>query len=57
MSTARKEKRGKLKTIWNDTFKTFQSYRLSSRGKWIMINNNSAPHLTKHQMNKLTSNI
>lgn len=53
MSTARREKRGKLKSIWNDTFKRFQTYRLSSRGKWIMINNLSAPHLSKHQMNKL----
>lgn len=49
----RQERRGKLKKVWNDTFKMFQAYRLSKRGKWIMIGNLSAPHLSKFEMNKL----
>lgn len=57
MSNLRKERRGKLQTIWNETLKTFQTYRLSNRGKWIMVNNLSAKHLSKKQMNKLTQGI
>ena len=53
---SRQERRGKLQKIYNETFKMLQVYRLSKRGKWIMQNNISAPHLTKHKMNKLINN-
>lgn len=56
METSRAERRGRIKQVWNDTFKRFNTYRLSQREKWIMIGNLSAPHLSKYQMNKLTEN-
>ncbi len=55
MSQSRRERRGKFKTVWDEITKRFLSYRLSKRGKWIMINNLSAQHLSKYQMNKLTN--
>ena len=54
MKTTRQERRGKFKSVWNETFKVFQSYQLSKRGTWIMLNNLSAPRLSKHEMSKLT---
>jgi hypothetical protein len=56
METTRQERRGKFKSVWNETFKVFQSYQLSKRGVWIMLNNSSSPHLSKHKMNKLINN-
>jgi len=56
MTTTRSERRGKSQTIFNSTLKRFVTYRLSSRGKWIMLNNLSSPHLAKKQMAKLLNN-
>jgi len=53
MSENRKIKRGKLTLLFNETFKRFEKYRLSSRGNWININNPNSEQISKEYMKKL----
>tara|TARA_R110002167_G_scaffold81296_6_gene222713 strand:+ start:3832 stop:4041 length:210 start_codon:yes stop_codon:yes gene_type:complete len=52
----RAERRGRSVTVWNETLKKFDHYRLSSRGKWIAVypySNTDKPNaepLSKRQM-------
>jgi hypothetical protein len=53
-STLRRIKRGKLKSVWNEALKEFNTYKLSNRGVWIMVGNPSADYVSKHKMKKIT---
>ena len=56
LEQTRSERRGRSKSVFNNTFNEMRVYRLSNRGVWIMNGNLSAPHLHKNQMNKIYNN-
>lgn len=55
-SEVRKLRRGNLKLVYFKSLSQFFKYRLTSRGRWVQIGNDSAPSLTTHQINKLQLN-
>lgn len=59
----RSERRGRAVTVWNESLKKFDQYRLSNRGKWIMVYPYSktdvpnSPPLSKRQINLMFNNL
>jgi len=52
-SDVRKLKRGRLKVLFVKTLEKYFKYRLTNRGMWVMVDSESAPKLSKDNMNYL----